>query len=384
MKNKTHKKTKGGIFGLFNKAQSSAQSTPKTRFNLFSKPSIKSPQSNDFGMKEVKDFEYDDDMTDVSSDRSSSESFGPSTESFGPSSESFGPSTESFESDKMSYSWESFIKRASNNIFLDSLVSDRIKYDRVSKQSLNVVRAQIALLHAIITGGDDLYQSRDVKTYMALGETGTLNIPDDYKPEHICSKHPEIIETYADASPKIKSLMCAFSEIAYYFRSDPTSFPPEGNNIFHFLALATIESRGVGVKSKASSFLRSGLTRGVETQSKVRDAELMKPVLDFLCENTTPPDQTYPSRLKQFLMSNDGIQQMLSAANDAGKTPFDIVKSVPVYSANKCFITNIYNPTSGEQFKSQLYGGKSRRNLKQAKKTRKSKKSKKTRKASRK
>lgn len=351
MKNKTIKKTKGGIFGLFNK------------------PSVKSPQSDDFGMKEVKDVDYNDAMTDVSSDRSSMESV-----------ESDRSSSESFESDKMSYSWESYIKRASNNTFLDSLVSDRIKYDRVSKQNLNVVRAQIALLHAIITGGDDLYQSRDVKTYTALGESGTFNIPEDYKSEHICSKHPEIIETFGDASPKIQSLMCAFSEIAYYFRSDPTSFPPEGNNIFHFLALATIESRGVGFKSKASSFLRSGLTRGVETQSKVRDSELMKPVLDFLCENTTPPNETYPSRLKQFLMSNDGIQQMLSATNEAGKTPFDIVKPVPSDSANKCFITNIYKSNQS------WFGGKSRRNRKHkhAKKTRKSKKSKKTRKASRK
>jgi hypothetical protein len=350
MKNKTHKKTKGGILWLFNKDQSTDKPT------LINTP--QPTQGDNFGIEIDKYGKQNDDASTVAtSDRSSSESFG---------------------SDKMSYSWESFIKQVSNNTILDSLVSDRIKYDRVSKQSLNVVRAQIALLHAIITGGDDLYQSKDIKTYMALGETGTLNIPEDYKPEHICSKHPEIIETYADASPKIKSLMCAFSEIAYYFRSDPTSFPPEGNNIFHFLALATIESRGVGIKSKASSFLSSGLTRGVETQSKVRDAELMKPVLDFLCENTTPPDQTYPSRLKQFLMSNDGIQQMLSAANDAGKTPFDIVKSVPSDSANKCFITNIYKSNQS------WFGGKSRRNRKQAKKTRKSKKSKKTRKVSRK
>jgi hypothetical protein len=353
MKNKTHKKTKGGIFGLFNKAQS----TDKPALINTPQPT----QGDNFGIEIDKYGKQNDDASTVaSSDRSSSESFG---------------------SDKMSYSWESFIKQVSNNTILDSLVSDRIKYDRVSKQSLNVVRAQIALLHAIITGGDDLYKSKDVKTYMALGETGTLNIPEDYNSEHICRKHPEIVEAYPDASPKIQSLMCAFSEIAYYFRSDPYAlFPPEGNNIFHFLALATIESRGVGIKSKASSFLRSGLTRGVETQPKVRDSEIMQPVLDFLCENTTPPDQTYPSRLKQFLMSNDGIQQMLSAANDAGKTPFDIVKSVPVYSANKCFITNIYKSNQS------WFGGKSRRNLKHkhAKKTRKSKKSKKTRKASRK
>ena len=97
----------------------------------------------------------------------------------------------------------------------------------------------------------------------------------------------------------------------------------------------------------------------------------MDTVLDFLCKETTPPNQTFPSRLKQFLQGNVRIQDMLSAQDNNNKTPIGIIKSQGDSTAkNSCFINNIQTNQSG---------GKSRRSRKQNKRAlKKSKKSRKT------
>jgi len=375
MKNRTLKK-KGGIFGIPSQG--------------FFKSKTNDKQSPEFGMtqaaiedqgkpKKIVDYASDAETepdaateSDVDSDRSSNSS---DRLSFG--SDSFGNS-ESIS--QKSYSWDSFVKRVSNSPFLDSLVSEKVKGARYDKKTLNIVRAQLALLYNIITGDDTLYQTVGAKQAAErVAVTNSLNqsgiIPDDVIPpqdlsieEHICSKYPEIVKDYPDVSPKTQSLMCAFREIADHFPSIKYTLA-EGKNIFHYLALSTIQSKGVGIRSKATSFLSSGFK--TETQTKTRDQEIMDTVLQFLCKETTPPNQIFPSRLKQFLQGNAGIQQMLSEQDLYGKTPIRIVTSQNESIAkNSCFINNIKTTQSG---------GKSRRSRKQNKRAlKKSKKSRKT------
>jgi hypothetical protein len=247
--------------------------------------------------------------------------------------------------------------------------------------------------YVCFTDGDIVFENKNfleylrdnIKSYDMLIHNEGLN---DNDTSNLCSGfmyiksnkntlsllNPEIVKDYPDVSPKTQSLMCAFREIADHFPSIKYTLA-EGKNIFHYLALSTIQSKGVGIRSKATSFLSSGFK--TETQTKTRDQEIMDTVLQFLCKETTPPNQIFPSRLKQFLQGNAGIQQMLSEQDLYGKTPIRIVTSQNESIAkNSCFINNIKTTQSG---------GKSRRSRKQNKQAlAKSKQSKKSRKNSRK
>jgi hypothetical protein len=172
--------------------------------------------------------------------------------------------------------------------------------------------------------------------------------------------------------------MCAFNEIAEYFTSDPTSSPPEDRNIFHFLALATIQSRGVGFKSEVRTIGRFG--RNAETIENQRDPTgIMARVLDYLCKETTYDESKQPPTpyLAQFLKGHKGIQRMLFTKDYTSKTPNDIIKSMN-RTTSQCFISNIATADTSSSMLS-FFGGKSRRSRKQKKRaTKKSKKSRKT------
>jgi hypothetical protein len=285
---------------------------------------------------------------------------------------------------KKSYSWDSFVRTVTKNPFLDSLVDKKIESDRSIKEDLNIVRAQLELLDSIITGDDSLYQTVDAKKSAEMvGVVNNLNklgiIPDETMPsqelsieQHICSQYPDIKQGFSRAPDKIKSLICAFTEIAEYFKSHNK----KGRNVFHFLALGTIQSRGVGIKSKLRTIFTSGLN--AETIENERDPTGILPrVLDYLCEETTFNESMQPPTpyLAQFLRRHEGIQAMIYAEDDTGTSPKDIVNENKGTTNSKCFINNI---------EATRQGGKSRRSRKQKKRASKSKKSKKSRKTFRK
>uniref|UniRef100_A0A6C0JX86 Uncharacterized protein n=1 Tax=viral metagenome TaxID=1070528 RepID=A0A6C0JX86_9ZZZZ len=283
------------------------------------------------------------------------------------------------------YPWERFIKPVSQIKFLDSLVGNSIKENREAKTDLNIVRAQIALLHSIIPNKGDEAAKEMLASAKKIGLVSDL---EEKEQTSICSKHSEILKKYPHASQIDKSLMCAFQEIAVYQMSHGPFVLLEGQNIFHFLALATIRSGRVGMKAKLVVVSRYW-NKGNEMPEKTRDQDILDKVLEYLCDATKLETETSPSQLQDFLRSNTDIQNMLSAKDNAGISPLDIVASLSQESYSKCFITNIdstnvrIDSTNVTEITS---GGKSRRNRKhkQVKKTRKSKKSKKSRKTARK